>query len=255
MDSHTRRQVLAVAAVATGGMAGCLGSESSVSRSESATEGRGGPIPDEQAATDPPTVVRRGDAEQPPIRLADASTAESNTETDSTDDRLGGHGRDLQHTLIDSTSMADRLVVDTGGDDDIELASFVDATTFDTETLYLETRQIEQCFRLSLCYISWQSDRIRTSYSRLLRPYNERCAADTTVFESRLFRLPVAVERDAITGYGSSTSSGRCGPQNSQIDEGQTNESQTDASNPNQSTEPAARMTSSSSPPDGGPSQ
>jgi len=210
MDSRTRRQVLAAAAVATGGMAGCLGSETSVSRSESSTEGPGRTVPDEQATTEPPLLFRRSDTEQPPIRLADTGEREGDSEAD--DEGVGDHGHHPQYSVIDSASMADRLVdntTETSGEK-TDLAEFVSSTEFDTETLYLETRQVEQCFRLSLCYISWQDNEIRTDYGRLLRPYDERCSVDTTAFESRLFRLPIALDADEINGYGSSTSSSRC---------------------------------------------
>lgn len=207
MSSHTRRQFLAVTAVATGGVAGCLGSESSTSRSGSATEGPGRAVPDEQATTDPPMLFRRTDANQPPIRLAENGDDEG-------DSRSRMDEYHPQTALVDAASLAEQLVDDApdsgDSDDDTDLASFVSETDFDAETLYLETRQVEQCFRLSLCYISWQDNEIRTDYGRVVRPYDEQCTADANAFESRLFRLPVALDADEITGYGSSTSSSRC---------------------------------------------
>ncbi|MEA1930319.1 MAG: hypothetical protein U9O06_02080 [Euryarchaeota archaeon] len=236
MDSHTRRRVLAVAAAAVGGVAGCLGSESSSSESHSRTDGPGRTIPDEQTTTAPPTLFRRTDSAQPPIRLP---------ETDSSEDETPSPIREHypRTTLVDSASMADRLVDDAGGDssDDTDLASFVSATDFDAESLYLETRQVDQCFRLSLCYLSWQDNEIRTDYGRVLRPYDEQCTAEATAFESRLFRLPVALDADEISGYGSSTSSSRCYPA----------ERRSNSSRMNQSTEPVLRMNSSSSSLDG----
>ena len=222
MNSHTRRRVLAVAstaAVATAGLAGCLGAESSSSRSHSSTEGRGRTVPDEQATTEPPMLVRRSgsDAERPAIRLAE-------DEADEADDRSPFRGHYSWTTLVDSASMADRLIADgpndssngsadsRDGSDDrrVDLASFVAETEFDSESLFLETHRVEQCFELSLCYISWQSNEIRTDYGRVVRPYDEQCTADVNVFESRLIRLPVALDADETGGYGSTTRSGRC---------------------------------------------
>ena len=211
MDSRTRREVLAAAAVATVGLAGCLSGEGSSSRSHASTEGPDRTVPEEQTTTDPPMLIRRGDTDRPPIRLADNGG-------DETDDRSPFDEHYPETTLIDSTSMAERLVDDTSDSgngsadsgDDTDLVSFVSETSFDTESLYLETKQVEQCFRLSLCYISWQDNEIRTDYGRVVRPYDEQCTADVTVFESRLIRLPVALDADEITGYGSSTSSSRC---------------------------------------------
>lgn len=200
MDSHTRRRVLGAAAAAVGGTAGCLGSESRSSESHSGTEGPGRTIPDEQTATDPPTLFRRTDSEQSPIHLR-SPDEEPDTE------RPGDRGRHLETTLVGSASTADRLVV--ASDDSDELASFVSSTVFDTESLYLETKRIEACFRLSLCYITWQ-DGIRTAYSRELRPYDEQCSVETNAIESRLIRLPVALDEDSVTSYGSSVGGGRC---------------------------------------------
>lgn len=247
MDSRTRREVLAVAAAATGGVAGCLGSESSVSRSGSSTEGPGRTVPDEQATTEPPLLFRRDDAEQPPIRLVDTGEREDDSEAD--DERGRDHDHHPQYRVIDSASIADRLVDDApdgtdasdDGGDDTDLASFVSETDFDAETLYLETRQVEQCFRLSLCYISWQDNEIRTDYGRVVRPYDEQCTVDANVFESRLFRLPVALDADEINGFGSSTSSSRCDRAERRANE----------SRANQSTESGPRTNDSTQPPNG----
>ncbi|WP_253736904.1 hypothetical protein [Halohasta salina] len=220
MSSHTRRQFLAVTAVATGGVAGCLGSESSTSRSGSATEGPGRTIP-EQAATDPAVLFRRADADRPPIRLAD-----DGDEADSSR-RPDDHRPSTK--VVDDTATADRLVVDESVDSHREapssdLASFRSSTDFERETLYLETKQVRQCFRLSLCYIAWDTG-IETDYGRLLRPYDEQCTADRRVFESRLIRLPVALDADEINRFGSSTSSSACRPRQPQAEENRTNRS------------------------------
>jgi len=61
--------------------------------------------------------------------------------------------------------------------------------------------------------VSWQSDSVDSDYTQRLRPYDEHCAADAHVFESRLIRLPVALDADAVNSYSSSIGgSGRCDP-------------------------------------------
>ena len=212
MEIHTRRQLLAALPAVGCGLAGCLGAETSSSRSSgSATEGPGRDVPDEQATTDPPMLVRRGSSEQPAIRLADNEDSGADVDGDDTPLRVGG--LDTEHTIIDNAATADRLIADSPADNraEADLASFVTETAFDSETLYLETQRVEQCYGLSLCYISWQSKGVQTDYSRVLRPYDEQCAVDTKLFESRLFRLPVALDADEVRGYGSSISSSRCG--------------------------------------------
>lgn len=200
MVSLTRRHLLHVATAIAGGLAGCsqfTGGESSSTRSVSSGGSAG---PDADALTDPPMVRRRA-AEQP-IRLGDRERTDSPGR-----DRLSS--RD-EYEVIDAQSTADRLAVADGLDAE-EVSSFVAATDFDSETLYLETRSVEECFRLRLCHISWQSDKVHTDYVRPLRPYDERCRADEHVFESRLIRLPVALDAESVRSYGSSVSgSSRC---------------------------------------------
>jgi hypothetical protein len=200
MVSLTRRHLLHVATAIAGGLAGCsqfTGGEASSTRSVSSGGSAG---PDADALTDPPMVRRRA-AEQP-IRLGDRERTDSPGR-----DRLSS--RD-QYEVIDARSTADRLAVADGLDAEA-VSSFVAATDFDSETLYLETRSVEECFRLRLCHISWQSDEVHTDYVRPLRPYDERCRADEHVFESRLIRLPVALDAESVRSYGSSISgSSRC---------------------------------------------
>jgi len=209
MGTHTRRRLLTAATTLIGGVAGCLGSRTVSRSSESSTERSGRRIP-EQAATDPAVLFRRGDADRPPIRFVD--------EDGDGDDGNGTDGPPWQHDhytgtkVIDNAATADRLAVDSDASDRAEstdLSTFRSETDFENETLYLENRRLRQCYRLSLCYISWDTG-IETDYGRLLRPYDEPCAVDTRVFESRLIRLPVALDADEINRFGSSTSSSRC---------------------------------------------
>jgi len=208
MGTYTRRRLLTAATTLIGGVAGCLGSRTVSRSSESSTERSGRGIP-EQAATDPPVLFRRGDADRPPIRFVDE---------DDDGDGNGTDGPPWQHDhytgtkVIDNAATADRLAVDSDASDRAEstdLSTFRSETDFENETLYLENRRLRQCYRLSLCYISWDTG-IETDYGRLLRPYDEPCAVDTRVFESRLIRLPVALDADEINRFGSSTSSSRC---------------------------------------------
>jgi len=198
----TRRRLLHVATAITGGLAGCsqfTGSEASSTRSVSSD---GVAIPESDSTTDPPMVRRR--AAVPPIRLTDPDSEHTESSRQESASRLN------QYEVIDSQSRAQRLTVADSVDGD-ELSSFVSATNFDNETLYLETQQVKECFRLQLCYVSWQSKKIQTDYTRTLRPYDESCTVDQHVFESRLARLPVALDAESINSYGSSIGgSGRC---------------------------------------------
>ena len=211
MGTYTRRRLLTATTTLVGGVAGCLGSRTVSRSSESSTERSGRTIP-EQAATDPAVLFRRADADRPPIRFVEDDDRNDSDDGDETDSSLWRHGHYTGTKVIDNAATADRLVVDSDGNDRAEstdLSTFRSETDFESETLYLENRRLRQCYRLSLCYISWDTG-IETDYGRLLRPYDELCAVDTRVFESRLIRLPVALDADEINRFGSSTSSSRC---------------------------------------------
>lgn len=205
MVPRTRRRFLHVATAAVTGFAGCdtlTGGTARSSRSSSGNEGGARPASD--TATDPPMVRARADSDRPPIRLVDSDE----TETDSPPPSEH-HSRD-QYEVLDSPERARRLTV--ADDESAErVSSFVAETAFDAETLYLETRRVEECFRLRLCQISWRPDKIETDYARPLRPYDERCRDEAYVFESRLIRLPVALDGETVRSFGTSVSGrGRC---------------------------------------------
>jgi hypothetical protein len=205
MVPPTRRQLLQVATAVTAGLAGCgafVGEESGTSRSVS--EGTDTSISGGDTEIDPETVVLRSGTETPPIRLAD-SDGESNDADHR--ERPSLHGA---HAIVDTRARARKLVV-ADGVDGKPVESFLSATDFESETLYLETRIIRECFRLQLCEISWSADEIRSGYVRKLRPYDEQCAADKEIAEAWLVRIPAPLDSDEITTYGSSVDgSGEC---------------------------------------------
>lgn len=205
MVPPTRRHLLQVATAVTAGLAGCgglTGEESSSSRS--ASDGTGTTVSNENRETDPEVVLLRSAADSPPIRLEDGDG--SSTESD----RWSRQSHRHSHAVVDSRSRAEELVVaDVPGAESV--SSFLSATDFGTETLYLETIGVAECFRLELCSASWAADEIQTDYVRPSRPYDERCSADAEVLESRLIRIPASLDTDEVNGYGSSISGrGRC---------------------------------------------
>lgn len=170
-------------------------------------------ISGENTETNPELVLLRTDTDTLPIRLADS-------ESSSEQDRQNRRSPRPSHAIVDERSQARELVIAESVDEG-QISSFLSATDFDSETLYLETRSIEECFRLRLCGIAWDTGEIRTGYVRQSRPYDERCSVDEAVFETRLIRIPAALDRDEINSYGSSTSaSGRCHENRSSATEG-----------------------------------
>lgn len=203
MVPPTRRRLLQVATAAAGTLAGCGGlTDDAVRSSRSSSASDETNIPDGTVESDPAFVLLRSDSERPLLRFEDEGGGD-----DSPPART--HAR-LTNTLIDTDSRSRRLVVE-GDEDGERVSSFVAETDFDRETLYLESRWIRECFRLRLCSISWEPTKVRTHYVRRLRPWDERCTAGAHVAESRLIRIPAALEESSVSGYGSSTSgSGQC---------------------------------------------
>lgn len=200
MVPPTRRRLLQAAVATAGGLAGCNGL-TGTGESTGSDTARGRPAdPDGDRETDPPAVVLRTATERPPIVLGsrETETAEPG--------RVYPHFRS-NHAVIDSRSEAEQLDVAPGLDSEA-VTAFVEETEFDEATLYLETRRVEACFRLQLCDIRWQPDEVDTSYVQQIRPWDEACEADQKVVESRLIRIPAALNADEVHGYGSSVSSG-----------------------------------------------
>jgi hypothetical protein len=202
MVPSTRRRLLHAAVAGITGLAGCgrlIGGAAETSRTASTHGGSNGPA--KSIDRDPQTVLLRSGSETPPIRPPDFERERSDP---SHRERLSSR---VTNTVLDSRSTAERLTVASGVDRDT-VSAFVADTDFGRQTLYLETNRVQECYRLHLCYVSWSSDQIETDYVRKLRPYDEHCSADDTVFESRLVRLPVPLDEDDVDSFASSIGGG-----------------------------------------------
>lgn len=205
MVPHTRRHFLQVATAVTGSLAGCSSLSSNTTQvSDSASENNRYTAPGDSTESDPPRLLLRSESEDSPLQLTDSKEKHQQASARG----LSSH---LTHTLIDTQSKAQHLTVADSSDSD-QVSSFVAATDFDSETLYLESKRVQECFRLQLCNISWQSKKVRTHYVRTLRSYDERCAVDKHAIESRLIRFPATLDEESVNAHGSSISgSSQCG--------------------------------------------
>ena len=197
MVPHTRRRLLQAAAATTAALAGCNGLSDEESSSSRVSEG-GTTLPGGSSTDSPETLLVRADTTTRPIQLGDSG--------EETPDR-GERRRRREIEIVDSEATAAELTT-ADGIDGADVEAFVAATDFDAETLLLQTSRPEACYRLRLCGVSWTDDSVRTDYIRRLRPYDERCAVDETVFESRLVRIPAAIDADSVNSYGSGVSAG-----------------------------------------------
>lgn len=205
MVPNTRRRFLHVATAVAGGLAGCsqlTGTDSRSSRSVS--ENGASNFPDDTTETNPPAVLLRSESDVPPIHL-------DGTDDDYSEESGTRPSPRIHNEVVGSLSSAEALTVASDADGEA-VDQFISETNFENETLYLEVNRVRSCFRLDLCRIAWQSDEIHTDYVRKLRSYDEHCSADTYAYESRLVRLPVALDEESVTGSGSTISGGgNCG--------------------------------------------
>jgi hypothetical protein len=153
--------------------------------------------------TDPETLLLRAATDHPPVWMSEPNSEGDGRPTPRERDRW----RDS--IVVDDSARADRLsVVDRVDRERVE--SFLAATEFATETVYVETGAVEECFRLDLCHVSWTPTEVSTDYARRSRPYTERCAVDEWVTETRLIRIPDAIEAEDVDSYSSSVGTGVC---------------------------------------------
>ncbi|GGK72786.1 hypothetical protein [Haloarcula sebkhae] len=115
----------------------------------------------------------------------------------------------MESEIIDTAARADRVSVVEDADRS-EIRSFLDGTDFDTETVYVQTVTIEECFQLTLCQIRWAADNITTDYGRVSRPYDEPCTAGNKIYAVWVIRIPDTVNADDISSYSSSIGGNSC---------------------------------------------
>jgi len=204
MAPATRRTLLTGAAGLAAALAGCSGHGSSGGTTRTA------PRDDEPASgsvTDPETLLVRVDTDRAPIWLADDGRPTP-----------AEHDRWRDSIVVDG-SRTDRIEVADAVDGD-RVDSFLAATDFDAETVYLEMGEVQECFELHLCRVGWSATRISTDYARLSRPYTAHCEVDEWVVEARLIRIPDALDADDVNGYSSSIGTGVCDRQAGHAAEG-----------------------------------
>ncbi|MFB6250581.1 MAG: hypothetical protein ABEI27_02655, partial [Halobellus sp.] len=129
------------------------------------------------------------------------SSGDGQTETGTIDD--------WAHYLIARTEDASALTfADVDGADDAR--SFLDATDFSSQTIYVERHLVDECFRHRLCWVRWTESEVETDYARLLRDADFACEANAQMAVTYLIRLPVTLEPGQINSYGSGSGGGPC---------------------------------------------
>lgn len=187
----TRRHTLRSAAGALAALAGC--SAENRSRKDTTPSPHGPPA---DALTDPPALTLRNPEAAPVVTRGTPTPTED-------EGRFWGH-----RLVVDDETASTLTVADVEGAD--RAREFLDATDFEGETVYVEQREIGECYERTLCWVKWTDSSIETAYSRGFRDADVACETDAKDVVAHLIRLPVALDPDRISGYGSQTTSGHC---------------------------------------------
>ena len=159
------------------------------------------PTPD--SVTVPESLLLRVDTDRPPIWLGESDGEPGSRRTTNEPDNI------REFIIVDNSARATRINVSERVDGG-RVESFLSATDFGAETVYIDTVTVEECMRLKLCLVGWTATSISTDYSRRSRPYTARCGVDERVIEARLIRIPDAIEADDVHKHSRSIGSGVC---------------------------------------------
>lgn len=198
MPSISRRGALRSTAGLLAALAGC----SAETGSPSTPSERG---PPEDALRNPSTVRLRNPNSAPVV-------------THGTPTPTVQEGRIWGHLLVTDTETANALTF--ADVDGVERArTFLKKTDFSTETVYVEQRELGECYTRRICWVRWTTASIETAYTTELRDADVACSADAIDVVATLIRLPAALDPDTITRYGSRGGSDYCRPRRTEAEE------------------------------------
>jgi len=210
MVPSTRRALLHSACGLATMLAGCSGMfEGSDESRRTASENDDSSVPGAGTVSDPEAVVSRVDTDRRPVWLDDGNGRPTESR----------HSRRLVSEIIDTASKADQITLAEDMDRST-IDPFLDETDFETETVYLQSAIVEECFRLTLCQISWTTDKISTDYGRVSRPYDELCTAGNKVYSVWFIRIPDTVNAEDVSSYSSSIGGSSCDGQRASAEGG-----------------------------------
>jgi hypothetical protein len=193
----SRRRLLQCIAAAACGVAGCAGQNDT----DEGTPTVPADTPERGQTVPPHVTVRRSDSDSPPVQLLpDGADSGDGEQPD----------RTRQRGLITTDGDAGRIRVVDDAEGATAARSFLQATSFDEETIYLDFHPVQACFRLELCHVRWSETDIETRYGEVIREADVECRADRRHGVSTLVRIPAALDADSVSGYGSGVGGGGC---------------------------------------------
>ncbi|ADB60674.1 hypothetical protein Htur_1789 [Haloterrigena turkmenica DSM 5511] len=125
------------------------------------------------------------------IRSADDTPVAYSSEDAAEDGDENREPRHLDTVFVTNEDDATALwFTDAAADDDVDTArAFVEETNFESETVVVDQRSIDDCYRRHLLGVRAADDEFRTSYCREMKAATEPCEADKTVVEAIFVRV------------------------------------------------------------------
>jgi hypothetical protein len=216
MALHTRRGVLLGAAGLLAGLAGCnedTGDDGTPAQ-RSPTDLGQPREPSEDSTRDPEQYALRGDDGRGTIvwfaedvdRSGDGS-ADSGTTTDA--ETIPPRDRRDEGLITDEAAAATLSFSDVEGSE--EARAFVEATDFDSESIYLHQTPLGDCYRLELCSVSWGGEEVSLWYTPVLYDYDVACSAEERDTLATFVRIPAVLDPDQSVDVERSNRGGQCG--------------------------------------------
>ncbi|THE65003.1 hypothetical protein D8Y22_10370 [Salinadaptatus halalkaliphilus] len=205
--SISRRRILAATGAGLGvAIAGCTGDDRSSSAADDAhathEASEGGP-PRASTHEYESLQVRADDAERFVYQDDDAAPDPD------ADEDTPSFRRSI--VFVTDTDEADALWIDAADSVEAELRSFVDDTDFGTQTVAIDQRGIDDCYRRQLLRVQAENDQFRTAYCQQLKDPEAACVADRRLMEAVVIRVE-RVYDETPSGRGSSESMSCRGP-------------------------------------------
>jgi hypothetical protein len=121
----------------------------------------------------------------------------------------GDRPHHLGRLVLDSEDRAETVAyADIDGAEAVQ--EFVAATDFETETVFVDQRTIEECYRLELCAVGWSATDVDLAYSRVGLAHDVPCEANAEAIEARFVRIPDTLDHESLSSFSSSIDRGGC---------------------------------------------
>lgn len=160
----------------------------------------------EHSASDGTTLESSHEYESIAVRSAENEIFVHRDEeaAEAADDR-DGYGSVREQVFVVDDEAATALRIETDERDASEIREFVEATDFENESIVVEQRPIEDCYRRRLLAVRAGDDEFRTEYCQTLKDATTACEAGKELVEAIVIRVHRPYD-EAPSSYASSES-------------------------------------------------